>query len=187
MLLKCATFAAAVCAFAFSAVAQNADGVDEWDEFRRDKMVADAEGFCNPQAADNIFVQQDAKAWRNEFRLNCWWPVFERRSRYFIKTYDWGSKPMGLSFSRDAPPSSPPVEVWVRGQHEGDKSVPYRRSLTLYRFTCAQGTNRYAAVQFVAYDANGETVEQWERSAAASKAAVPGSKEEAFADAVCRN
>lgn len=184
MLLKSATVA--VWALAASAVAQDADTIDEWAAFRQDKMIADAEGLCNPQAADNIFVQQDAKAWRNEFRTNCWWPVINGRSRYFIKTFDWGSAPVGVFYSGDAAPSSPPIEVWVRGQHEGDKSVPYRRSLTLYRFSCARGVNRYAAVQFVAYDANGKTVEQWERSAAASKAAVPGSTEEAFADAVCR-
>ncbi len=169
---------------ATSAIAQDAEKADEWNSWPG-KIIADAQGLCNPQAADNVFVQLDAKAWRNEFRTNCWWLVFERRSRYFIKTYDWGSAPSGVFYSRDAAPSSPPFEVWVQGLHEGDRSVPYRRSLTLYRFSCARGTNRYAAVQFIAYDSKGGAVEQWERSIATLKAAVPGMKEEAFAAAVC--
>lgn len=184
MRLNSSAIAVAFLALATSAIAQDTETADDWKSWPG-KIIADARGLCNPQAADNVFVQLDAKAWRNEFRTNCWWPVVEGRSRYFIKTYDWGSAPKGLFITKGGAAAGPSVEVWVQGLHEADRSVPYRRSLTLYRFSCARGTNRYAAVQFIAFGANDKTVEQWERSGAASKAAVPGSKEEAFASAVC--
>jgi len=153
---------------------------DPYAEYR----LVKAQGLCNTKASANSLNQFDAKAWRDEFRQNCWWPAFERRSRYFIKTYDWGAG-AGLQVVVRGSISVPGTEIWVQGLHQEDASVSYRRSLTLYRITCARGTDRYAAVQFIAYDANDRIVEQWERPKAASRAAVPGSKEEAFASAIC--
>ncbi|MEA1619158.1 hypothetical protein SOQ14_09525 [Erythrobacter sp. T5W1-R] len=151
--------------------------------WEKDPVIVDAQGICNPEASSNVFVQIDVKLWRNEFRQNCWWPAFATSSRYFMKTFDWGIgggvQPVDRATGRIRP-----IEVWVQGLHQGDRGVPYRRSLTLYRIDCARGTNRYAAVQFIAYGADGKVLEQWDRPSAASRAAVPGSKEEAFAAAV---
>lgn len=157
-----------------------ADGAS-WE---KDPVIVDAQGLCNPEASPNVFVQIDVKLWRNEFRQNCWWPAFASASRYFIKTYDWGSAPSSVTFGPNGATRTP-IEVWVQGIHDRDASVPYRRSVTLYRITCARGTNRFAAVQFIAYGADGQVLEQWEKPGAASKAAVPSSKEEAFTAAVC--
>lgn len=182
MSLTIASLASVLLALGNSGIAQ--DTSEPWQPPASDTLVADAQGLCNTKASENIFVQFDAKAWRNEFRTNCWWPAFESRSRYFIKTYDWGSAPPGAIIAADGI-TRPPVDIWVQGLHQNDVSVPYRKSLTLYRVACGRGVNRVAPVQFIAYDAVGKVIDEWERSDVRMRAAIPDSKEEAFAAAVC--
>lgn len=164
-----------------NAMAEDNSKSNWWSE---DLTVVDFQGLCNTKASKNPFTQFDAKAWRNEFELNCWWPVFEKRSHYFIKTYDWGLAPPQPLIP--APSFKPPsIDIWVKGLHTNDKSLPYRRSLTLYRFTCSRGAKRFAAIQFIAYDATDSIIEQWERPSTQMRPAIPDSKEEAFGAAVC--
>lgn len=78
------------------------------------------------------------------------------------------------------------VDVWVQGIHNADPTVGYRRSLALYRLTCLDGVARFARLKFLAYDAGGKVVEDWEKSTTPMRVAVPDSKEEAFAFFVCK-
>lgn len=153
---------------------------DEWPG----TIAVDAQNVCNTDASENAFAKFDPKAWRDEFRLNCWWPVVSDASTYYIRVFDIGSAPLGAIISAEGI-SRPPIDIWVRGFHKDDRSVSYRTSMTLYRFTCAAGASRYAAIQFQAEDANGEIVQEWVRPSATDRAAVPGSKEEKLAYAVC--
>jgi hypothetical protein len=163
---------------------------EKFREWQSDPVIADEKGVCGPwsEASPETSFERltDVKVWRERYRSNCWWLAFDGPSKYYIRTYDWGSVskssfsfgPGGVNFA--------PVDIWVQGVHENDRSVPYRRSLTLYRVTCvSSGAPRQAPMQFVAYDRNDKVIEQWERPEAAAKAALPGSKEEAFAWAIC--
>jgi hypothetical protein len=56
----------------------------------------------------------------------------------------------------------------------------------LYRVVCGRGVNRYSIRQFIAYDKSDGVMEIWEKPNDKLKAAIPGSMQEAVANAVCR-
>ena len=172
--------AAAVVMIASASLAQ--EDSDPYGAFSR--PVVDEAGYCILQ---NPFDKFAPKVWRSEKRVNCWFPVhsINSASEYFIKVFDFGSAPPRPI--RPAPTyKSPSIEIWVQGLHERDKAVRYRKSVTLYRFVCGIRVNRYVAVQFIGYGSDGAIMEQWERPSTQARPAVPGTKEEAFADAICR-
>ena len=142
--------------------------------------------ICNLDIDPNPFSRYDPKGWREKYQINCWYPTYGDKSEYFIKLNDFDSTTGGVLFSKEGWHGRPPVDVWVQGLHKNDATVRYRRSLTLYRLTCWKGVGRYARLNFIAFDAKGSVVERFERPTAAMRVAVPGSKEEAFANAVCK-
>lgn len=170
--------AAAVAMMASASLAQ-----EDSDPFAHLTPV-DPEGFC---VLDGPWDRYDPQRWRQKYKADCWFPVHPIKSvsEYFIKVFDFGSAPPRPIIS--APTyKSPSIEIWVQGLHERDKAVRYRKSVTLYRFVCGIRVNRYAAVQFIGYGSGGAIMEQWERPSTQARPAVPGTKEEAFADAICR-
>jgi hypothetical protein len=50
--------------------------------------------------------------------------------------------------------------IWMHGDHAGDRTVPYRTSLTLYRFDCSDNSLLLA---YTTYMANGRVRDDWSR------------------------
>lgn len=73
--------------------------------------------------------------------------------------------------------------VWVKGDHSKNRTVSYRTSLTRYGVNCGGWT--YSKDQFLAYNAKGDVINQWEK-AGQLRAIVPGSFEENLARAYCK-
>lgn len=149
---------------------------------KEDQVIADRDGIC---VLANHFDQFDPEGFKKH-GINCWFPVFEKRSLYYIKIFEFSRTTGGVVFSKEGWAGRPPVDVWVQGIHSADPTVRYRRSLALYRLTCLDGVARFARLKFLAYDAGGKVVEDWEKSTTPMRVAVPGSKEEAFAFFVCK-
>ena len=180
-------------AFSLPAFAQATDQSDEsegkppwelpdpWAEFRNVK-ISDRDGIC---VLDNPFDHLDPEGFKKH-GVNCWFPVFDNKSLYYIKIFEFKRIAGGVFFSKEGWPSRPPVDVWVKGGHSADPTVRYRKSLALYRLTCLGGVARFARLKFLAYDASGKVVEDWEKSTTPMRVAAPGSKEEAFAFFVCK-
>ncbi len=74
--------------------------------------------------------------------------------------------------------------VWVKGDHNKNPSVRYRTSLTRYGIMCNNW--EYSKDQYIAYDATGAVIAQWEKLGQL-RAIIPGSFEERIARAHCRN
>lgn len=72
--------------------------------------------------------------------------------------------------------------VWVKGDHSKNSNVRYRTSLTRYGIKCYSWT--YSKDQFLAYNASGGVVTQWEKLGQV-RAIVPESFEESIAKAHC--
>lgn len=174
----------------FAASAQAADqshateGKPPWELpwGKEDRVFADQNGLC---VFANPFDRYDPEGFKKN-GVNCWFPVVEKKSTYHIKIFDFSRTMGGLLFSNEGWASRPPVDVWVQGMHSADPTVSYRKSLSLYRLTCLDGVARFARLKFLAYDAGGKIVADWEKSSAPMKVAVPSSKEEAFAFFVCK-
>jgi hypothetical protein len=73
--------------------------------------------------------------------------------------------------------------VWVKGDHSKNSKVRYRTSLTRYGIHCSGWT--YSKDQFLAYNASGGVVTQWEK-AGQVRAIVPESFEESIARTFCK-
>lgn len=146
------------------------------------QVIADRDDFC-------VFVSRSDRFDPEGFKkngVNCWFPVFESRSEYYIKIFDFSRTTRGVLFSKEGWAGRPPVDVWVQGVHSSEPRVKYRKSLSLYRLTCLDGVARFARLKFLAYNADGKIVEEWEKSTAPMRVAVPHTKEEAFAFFVCK-
>lgn len=166
-----------------ASAAQNSSDI-EWDKVST--VIVHSNGLCNVDADSNSFNRYDPEYWKEKYKVNCWLPAFSDKSNYYIKVYDFNLTTSGILFSNEGWQGRPPVEVWVQGLHQNDPTVKYRRSLTLYRLTCWNGVGRYARLNFIAYNAYDVVVEQWENAKVPMRVAIPGSKEEAFALAVCK-
>lgn len=146
------------------------------EEWWADAEVVGTGESCASAYPDNPFADY----------MNCWLPVFEGRSSFYIKKHDHKvGRGRGQFFSNEGWSGSMPVEVWVLGFHRTDASVRYRKSMSLYRLSCQRNVARFAVLKFVAHSATGEVLEDRETSTAKMRVAVPGSKEEAFAQFVC--
>jgi hypothetical protein len=73
--------------------------------------------------------------------------------------------------------------VWVKGDHSKNKTVRYRTSLTRYSIKCYRW--EYSKDQFLAYNAAGKVISQWEKLGQL-RAIVPESFEERIAKAHCK-
>lgn len=74
--------------------------------------------------------------------------------------------------------------VWIKGDHSKNSKVRYRTSLTRYGIHCSGWT--YSKNQFLAYNAKGEVISEWEKLGEV-RAIVPGSFEESIARAYCKH
>ena len=128
--------------------------------------------------ADNPF--------NNLIDQNCWWPVARDNSSFFIKAKDHGAgEGRGRHFHPEGWSGTMPKEVWVLGRHARDASVRYRRSMSLYRFSCNGEVRRFALLKFTAFSASGEILEDQETSDASWRIAIPDSREHSLAGFVC--
>jgi len=168
-----------------AAYAQNEDEIT-WDDVA--VRIADARKVCAVESAAKLFKNPfdtyDPKAWRSEIKMNCWYPVFDGPSDYFIRVFDWGTRPSSITCAEGGCGSTP-INIWVMGWHAEDKAVPYRRSLTLYSIRCVRGANRIAATRRLTYQSDGSLIADAELGSEKLQAAVPETKEDAFARAVC--
>lgn len=153
------------------------------------------------QTDDNICSIRDAAPdpedpW-SEFRIvnpfshlapDCWFPVAQGNSTFHIKVIDHGSGAgNGLFMSNEGWRGTIPKEVWVLGLHARDASVRYRRSMSLYRFSCQGDVRRFALLKFTAFSSSGEILEDRETSDASWRIAIPDTKEQSLAGFVCAN
>lgn len=169
-----------------SSVQAQSEDVIRWDDVSI--RITDERNVCNVEGGtklfDNPFDTFSPRAWRDKVRTDCWYPVFHEASDYFIKVFDWGKRPTSITCAEGGCGSTP-IDIWVMGWHAEDRAVKYRRSLTLYRIRCVSGANRIAPVRRISYRADGSMLADQLIGSGALKAAVPETKDEAFARAIC--
>lgn len=155
-------------------------------------MAQTDDNICfNPE---NIYAQREAERGENPFShllpadpfANCWWPVVRGNSTFHIRVTDHRTG-SGLFFHNDGWRGTMPQEVWVLGLHANDASVRYRRSMSLYRFSCHGEVRRFALLKFTAFSASGEIIEDRETPNASWRIAIPDSKEQSLAGFACEN
>lgn len=73
-------------------------------------------------------------------------------------------------------------KFWYKGDHKADKTVEYRTTLTLVHINCPNWTFGFSAM--VAYDANGDTVLNW-NGAPEMAPIIPDTVGEDMAEAIC--
>lgn len=139
----------------------------------------------NRDPDDPWYEFRDPNIPRNQ---NCWWPVERGNSVFHIKTTDNGrGVSNGWYMSPEGWRGTMPKEVWVLGLHANDPSVRYRRSMSLYRFSCFGDVRRFALIKFTAFSASGEILEDRETPDASWRIAIPDTKEQSLAGFVCAN
>ena len=107
---------------------------------------------------------------------------------YAIKRNKVGTGMEGVCLQRPANTKDPTrghcgaSAVWVKGDHSKNNTVRYRTSLTRYSIKCYRW--EYSKDQFLAYNAAGKVISQWEKLGQL-RAIVPESFEESIARAYC--
>ena len=75
------------------------------------------------------------------------------------------------------------VRVWVHGMHSQDRTVPYRRSVVLLRFSCS---GAYVELASTTYSADGKVLETWDGTGPYIHVR-PESAYESLEDAICKS
>jgi hypothetical protein len=73
-------------------------------------------------------------------------------------------------------------KVWIAGNYQAVKTIPYRRDKRLYRFDCRNETMQL--LSFTAWKADGSVHSSWDGSSFATNV-VPGTLAELWLRAVC--
>lgn len=116
-----------------------------------------------------------------QYSPDAWWIVYVKpgtRETYAIRYRDFGTGNVFFGSGGQG------VRIWVRGIHKSNATVPYRQTMTLYRFLCQSDV--FAKDQLIASGSKGNVVRSWKRHGK-FEAWAPDSLEEAVADHVCRS
>ena len=147
------------------------------DVYKAGQILAFADGRCNAELdATHIAVNN----------VKCWYPVYKGNSVLFVKTSDLSIGTLvsaGPAGDRDG--YTLPKDIWVMGHHQLDRTVSYRKSMSLYRISCSGTVAKFGLLKRIEYDAAGKIIRDQDFAKRPLKVAAPGSAEEAIVLASC--